>query len=304
MTAHERQGVLIALAGFAMLSVGDAVVKSMAGAWPAFAVAALRFAIGAIGLSLLLLRSEGPSAFVPVQPWLQVGRGFCLAVASVSFFSAVHLMPLAEAMAIAFLSPVLTQLLAGLLLGETVHRRVWLTSAVALTGVAIVLRPNLAELGLAALLPLISAVFFALMMVANRASAGQGSALSMQVFIAGICAPILLVAAAGAKLSGVPALDFGWPSWDIVARCAVVAVTASSAHWLAYVGTARAGAAQVAPAIYVQMLVAIGLGWWWFGDRPDGYTLLGAGLIIAAGLYLWRAGQSRIGARGGLPMKR
>lgn len=287
MNDQHRTGLAYAIAGFVFLSVGDAVVKSMAGAWPAFAVAALRFTIGAAGLSVLLWRSEGPHAFVPKRPWLQLARGVCLAVASVSFFSAIYLMPLAEAMAIGFLSPVLTQILAGVLLGEKVERRVWLASAVALSGVAIVLRPNLAELGPAALLPLNSAFFFALMMVANRASAGLGSALSAQVFIAGFCAPLLVAGAVAAKFSGVAELDFGWPTWDVVARCAVVAVTASTAHWLAYIGTTRAGAAQVAPAIYVQMLVAIALGWWWFGDRPDLYTLAGAGLIITAGLFLW-----------------
>jgi drug/metabolite transporter (DMT)-like permease len=298
MPHDSRSGLIYAVLGFVCLACGDAIIKSMARAWPAFAVAALRFSIGAIGLSLLLLRSEGPRAFIPTHPWLQVARGVCLAAASVSFFSAIYLMPLAEAMAIGFLSPVLTQLLAGLVLGEVVHRRVWLASLVALAGVAIVLRPNLAELGLAALLPLNSALFFALLMITNRASAGQGSALSMQVFVAGVCAPILIIGAAAAKVSGVAALDFGWPSWDVVLRCAIVAVTASTAHWLAYIGAARAGAAAIAPAIYVQMLVAIALGWWWFGDRPDLPTLAGAGLIVGAGLYLWRAG-----AREALPNK-
>ena len=292
MTPTERSGLAYAVAGFACLSVGDAVVKSMAGDWPAPAVAALRFSIGAVGLSILLLRSEGPSAFRPVKLWLQMARGLCLALASVFFFSAIYIMPLAEAMAIAFLSPVLTQIFAGMLLGEKVRPVVWAVSAVALIGVAIVLRPNLALLGWGAFLPLISAVFFSLLMVANRASAGQGSALSAQVFVAGFCAPILIVAALAANLSGVPELAFGWPSWDVVARCAVVAVTASTAHWLAYIGTSKAGAAQVAPAIYVQMLVAIAMGWWWFGDVPDGWTLVGATLIIAAGLYLWRTGSS------------
>jgi len=63
-------------------------------------VAALRFSIGAAALSLLLLRSEGPRAFIPTNPWLHLARGICLSVATVSFFSAIYLMPLAEAMAI------------------------------------------------------------------------------------------------------------------------------------------------------------------------------------------------------------
>lgn len=296
--------MIYAVAGFATLSVGDAVAKSMAGDWPPYAVAALRFTIGALVLSILLLRSEGANAFRPQKPWLQVARGTSLALATFCFFWAIFVMPLAEAMAIGFLAPVLTQLLAGLLLGEKVRPVVFAVSLVALTGVAIILRPNLAELGWAALLPLFSATFFSLLMIANRASAGQGSALSMQVFIAAICAPILIAASIGMKLTGVPELDFGWPSWDVVARCAFIAFTASTAHWLAYIGISKAGAAQVAPAIYVQMLVAIAMGWWWFDDRPDLPTLTGAGLIIAAGLYLWRDGMKHVIDPQGLPMKR
>lgn len=290
MTSQERSGVMIAVAGFAMLSVGDAVIKTMAGEWPAFAVAALRFSIGALGLSVLLYLKEGPRAFVPTNWKLQIARGTCLALASACFFSAIYIMPLAETMALAFLAPILTQALAGPLLGERVDPKVYVVSLVALVGVVIILRPNLAELGWGALLPLISATFFALLMIANRASAGQSSSLAAQVFVAAICVPILATGAALAKFSGVPALGFGWPSWDVVARCAFVAVTASTAHWLAYVGTARAGAAQVAPAIYVQMLVAVAMGWLFFEEIPDIYTVFGAALIIASGLYLWRDG--------------
>lgn len=290
MTPLERSGLGYAVAGFAILSMGDAVVKSMAGEWPPYAVAALRFSIGACGLSLLLLRQEGPRAFIPQKPWLQVARGLCLALASVCFFSAIYIMPLAEALAIGFLSPILTQAFAGLLLGEKVRPKVYLVSIVALAGVVIILRPNLVLLGWGALLPLVSAIFFALLMVSNRASAGQGSALSMQVFVAAFSIPILIAVCIGAKVSGVPELDFGWPTWDVVLRCAVVAVTATTAHWLAYVGTSRAGAAQVAPAIYVQLIVAVVLGWAFFDDVPDLYTGIGASLIIASGLYLWRDG--------------
>ena len=283
-------GLAYAMLGFVILACGDAVIKSMAGQWPPYAVAALRFSIGALGLSALLWRSEGRAAFAPARPWVQAGRGACLALASLCFFSAVYIMPLAEAMAIAFLSPVLVQVFAGLFLGERVSPRIYGLSLVALAGVAIILRPNLSLLGWGALLPLVSAVFFALLMVFNRMSAGAGSALAAQVFVAAAAAPILLVACLGVKLSGIEALDFTWPSWDVAARCALVAVTASTAHWLVYIGTAKAGAARVAPAIYVQMLVAVTLGWVFFGDAPDLWTIVGAALIIAAGLLVWREG--------------
>lgn len=287
MQASERSGILLAMSGFALLSVGDAVIKTMAGEFSPLGVAAIRFAIGAIGLSILLGASEGKRAFRPTDPRLQAARGFCLAAASLCFFSAVFVMQLATAMALAFVSPVIVALLSGPLLGEKVRPAVWLASVVALAGVALVLRPNLALLGWAALLPLASALFFALMIIANRASAGQGSALSMQVFVQIGAMPLLLIAAFGGHFSGAEGLRLGMPDWTIIARCAVVAVTASTAHWLAYIGTQRAGAATIAPTTYVQMLVATFMGWWWFDDMPDLLTLIGAAVIIGAGLLLW-----------------
>ena len=287
MQQSERSGILFALCGFALLSIGDAVIKTMAGEWSPLAVATLRFAIGAVGLSALLAMSEGAPAFRPTNSRLQLARGICLAAAALMFFSAIFVMPLATAMALAFVSPVIVALLSGPLLGEKVRPAVWAASFAALIGVALVLRPNLAELGLVALLPLGSALFFALMVIANRASAGQGTALSMQVFIQVGAMPVLLIAALTGHFSGLEALQVDMPDWTIVARCIVVAITASTAHWLAYMGTQRAGAATIAPTTYVQMLIATFMGWWWFDDVPDLLTLVGASIIIGAGLLLW-----------------
>ncbi|WP_324262593.1 DMT family transporter [Altererythrobacter sp. H2] len=292
MNTSARRGMLLALAGFALLSMGDTVIKTMAGEWSPLAVGALRFAFGAVGLSALLALNEGGAAFRPTRPLLQIARGLCLAIASLLFFCAIFVMPLAEATAVAFLSPLLTALLSGPLLGEKVRPPVWIASLVAFGGVSLILQPNVAELGWVGLLPLASAFFFSLMMIANRAAAGQGSALSMQVFVAVTAAPVLTLVAIGGHFSGAPLLQVGWPDWSVVARCALVAVTASSAHWLIYLGTTRAGAATIAPMTYVQLLVASVMGWLVFGDRPGLATLGGAIVIIAAGLYLWSSGRN------------
>jgi drug/metabolite transporter (DMT)-like permease len=287
MRQAERTGIVCALAGFTMLSLGDAIVKTMAGMWSPVAVAALRLAFGAAGLSLILLLGQGPRAFRPSHPWLQVARGACLAGVTLCFFSAVFVLPLAETMALTFVAPIFTALLAGPLLGERVRPVVWVASLIALGGVLLVLRPNLAEVGAVALLPLGAAAFFSLMVIANRASSGQGSILSMQVFIVSVAAPILTLAALGGHAAGIEALRIGPPHWSVIARCALVAVTASIAHWLIYLGTTRAGASTVAPMTYVQMIVASALGWLVFGDVPDAATIAGAAVIIGAGLLLW-----------------
>ena len=287
MQRSESAGVLFALAGFMCLSVGDAVVKTMAGMWPPTAIAATRYLIGAIGLSALLFVRSGPTAFRPPAPALQLLRGFGVAIATSGFFAAVFVMPLAEATAITFTSPMLTGLLAAVLLGEPARRATWIATIVAFCGVLVVLRPNFVALGFAALLPLLSALGMSLLVIGNRAVAGRASPLAMQVFVALAALPVLLAIALTAHLSGLPALHIGTPHWSVIARCVFVACTASLAHWLIFLGTTRAGAATVAPMTYVQLIVATVLGWLLFGDTPDAISMLGAAIIVGAGLYLW-----------------
>jgi drug/metabolite transporter (DMT)-like permease len=289
MTNHSRNGFLFALCGFGILALGDAVIKSMAGEWPVTAVAALRFMLGAFGLGTILLIKEGRRGFTVPLPRLQLLRGFGLATASLCFFCAIFLMPLAEAVAIQFTSPMITALLSAVFLGERTSKHIWLATLAAFSGVVLILRPNLEALGWAAFLPLIAALAMALVMIGNRRVAGAGSALQMQFLIAVIAAPILMVAAIAGHFSGIDSLRIHTPDISILARCVLVAITASISHALVYMGTTHASAAQIAPSVYIQMLIAILLGLLFFNDIPDILSIIGAGIIIVAGLFLWRA---------------
>lgn len=293
MQASESRGLLIALAGFSLLSLGDAVVKTMAGQWAPTAIATMRYMLGAAGLSALLLAREGPAAFRAPRPRIHLLRGFAVALATCGFFTAVALMPLAEATAITFTSPMLTALLAALLLGEPARRETWIATALAFIGVLIVLRPNFAVIGWPALLPLASALGMSILVIGNRSVAGAASALAMQVYVACAAAPMLVLFTLAGHWSGIPRFHVAMPDWTVLARCAFVAVCASSAHWLIFLGTTRAGAATIAPMTYVQLLIAGTVGWIGFGEAPDVLALVGAALIVASGIYLWRAGRVR-----------
>lgn len=289
MQHFGRNGFLFALSGFGLLSIGDAVIKSMAGEWPGTAVAALRFCIGAIGLAVILWMREGSAGFKLPLPKFQLLRGVGLAVSSLCFFSAIYLMPLAEAVAIQFTCPMMTALISAAFLGERTSKTTWMASAVAFGGVVLILRPNLAILGWAAFLPLAAAFTMALLMIGNRAVVGTGSALLMQFLMAAICAPLLLMATAIGHFSGAASLQVNMPDWSIIARCALVAVTASISHGLVYQATMRTSAAQIAPAVFIQILIAIALGVIFFGDLPDLPSVIGSAIIILAGILLWRS---------------
>lgn len=295
MEAGKRasQGLLFGLSGFALLSMGDAVIKSTVDEWPASAVAALRYGFGLIGLAVAVWWTEGRHGLVIHRPWVQAARGAAVAGASFAFFMAIRSMPLADATAIQFTAPMLTAILSALLLGERAPRAAWVAIAVAFCGVLVVLRPEVGRMGWAVGWPLLAALGMAALMIANRYAAGTASALAMQYLIALFATPILIAVAVIGHWSGDAAMVIAMPDWTVIARCALVACSASISHLLIYLATVRASAAVVAPTIYIQLLTAIGLGMAFFGDWPDPLGLAGAALIVGGGLYLWRSQRVR-----------
>jgi drug/metabolite transporter (DMT)-like permease len=130
-----------------------------------------------------------------------------------------------------------------------------------------------------------------ILMIGNRASAGKATPLAMQFLVAAAASPLLIAATLIGHGSGIARFALHWPHWSVVARCALVACSATVAHWLIFMGTTKAGAAAIAPMTYVQLVVALVLGWALFGDLPDGLAMLGAAIIIGAGLFLWWSGR-------------
>jgi drug/metabolite transporter (DMT)-like permease len=281
----------LALFAFALLSIGDALVKSMAGLWPGTAISAFRYFLGTLGLGSVLFIREGWAGFAYPKFGWQMLRALGVSVAAVAFFSAVQLMPIGEATAISFTSPMITALLAALIIGEPLRRATWIASAVAFVGVLIILRPNFALLGWVALLPVASATGMACLMIANRKVAGLGSALAMQFNVASLGTICLLIATIVGHYSGVPFFVVEAPSASVLVKCVIIAVTATTAHTCLFMATTRADAGAIAPMTYVQLLMAGVLGWVLFGERPDAVAVIGAAVIVGAGLYLWRSGK-------------
>ena len=292
MQQSDRAGLLYALAGFCTLSIGDAIIKGMAGEWPAPAMAATRYVVGTILLAALMVRYEGRGSLALPRDKLHWVRGVAISLSAVGMFLAVWIMPLAEATTIAFTQPVITALLATVLLGERARLSTWLATAVAFTGVFLVLRPNFETAGWGVLLPLLGATGMAVTIIVNRAVTGRASILAMQYYMSVTAMIFLLFASAAGHLTGVENFAMHWPHWSVVARCAFIGLTATLAQWLIFMGTVKAGAGTVAPMTYGQLLMAVALGLIFFGDRPDATALLGAVVIIGAGLFLWWRGRA------------
>ncbi|MGZ8311242.1 MAG: DMT family transporter, partial [Allosphingosinicella sp.] len=248
-----RSALLLALSGFVILSFGDALVKTMAGQWPPTAVAALRYTAGAAGLAAVVALREGRRGFAVPRPWLQLGRGVGVSIATICFFFGVMAMPLADATAVQFSSPILTALLAPLVLGERTRPATWVATLLAFAGVLVVLRPNVLELGLVALFPLGAAFGVSILLMLNRKAAGVASPIAMQFLAAMMAAPILVAVTLLLALTGEPRFHVPAPAPSVVVKCLIIACTATFAHLLIYAATLRASASVVAPMTYVQL---------------------------------------------------
>jgi drug/metabolite transporter (DMT)-like permease len=111
--------------------------------------------------------------------------------------------------------------------------------------------------------------------------------MALQWAMVSVAAPVVLVGAIIGHYSGEPSLAVAWPDNSVILRCAIVAVSASIAHWLIFQGTMRATAADAAQAVYIQLPVALAIDALVFRHFPDIMALIGAALIICAGLSMW-----------------
>ena len=292
MQSSDRAGLLYALAGFCTLSIGDAIIKGMAGEWPAPAMAATRYMVGTIVLAVLIVRHGGFAALKLPRDRLQWLRGLAISCSAMGMFLAVWIMPLAEATTIAFTQPIITAVLATIFLNERARRidldrhggglrrghncpaaqfrDGWLGRAFSAAGghrhggddhcQSQGYRPGQHPRD-------------AILHVGHRHAVPVASVRS------------------SSTLAGPDSFHLTVPHWSIIARCAFIGLSATTAQWLIFMGTVKAGAGTVAPMTYGQSLMAVMLGWTFFGDRPDVTALVGAVIIIGAGLYLWREGR-------------
>ena len=284
------RGIPLLLSAIALFSISDALAKLLAETMPPVGIAWLRY-LAFFGLALLpLMRPGGLSLMRSRAPGLQVLRGLGVVGSAVFFIAALGLMPLAEATAINFVSPAFVTILSVLVLAERVGGRRWAAIAVGMAGMLVIVRPGTAAFQAAAVLPVLSSAAWAAAVVVTRRMAATDSPATTLFWTAsvGFAALTLLLP------FGRPFPDDG-PDAGQVGLGLLIGLVSSGAQWLVVLAYRAAPASVLAPFSYTQLLFAGLLGLALFGAVPDGWTLLGAAIIAASGLY--SAHRERVRAR-------
>ncbi|MFN3293535.1 MAG: DMT family transporter [Gemmobacter sp.] len=298
--ATPMTGILLAIGGSLVFSVNDVAIKFLSGDYPLHQVVLVRAVIGLAFLAGVIATTGGHwGQLRTTRGGTHLLRALVVIASNATYFLALAALPLADAVALAFVSPVFITLLSIPMLGERVGPHRWAAVAVGLIGTAVMLRPGAGAFQPAAVLVLISAACYAFSQMLARGMRETESAVTLSFYNqAGFLvssAAMGLVAGDG-RLAGSsdPSVQFLFRAW----------VWPPVADWPAFAATGLAvalgglmmaqayrtcEAAVVAPFEYSAIPMAILWGAVVFGTMPDAVGLAGMALIVSAGLYtLWR----------------
>ncbi len=295
MTAPSRAlaGILwMALTGIMFVCV-TAIVKHLGDAVPAAQAAFLRYLLGLVFL-VPMIRPILAAHLTKRQVNLFVLRGFVHTLAVILWFFAMARIPLAEVTAMNYLSPVYVTIGAALFLGEALPPRRLAAVCVALIGAVIILRPGLREVEMGHIAMLATAVLFAAGYLTAKQLSGEVNA-AVVVGMLSITVTIGLAPFAWAVWVPVSMADLGW--------LFLVACFATAGHYTMTLAFAAAPLTVTQPVTFLQLVWAVLLGWFAFGEAVDGWVIFGGVLIMAAVSFItWREARAKavgVGASGG-----
>ena len=212
------------------------------------------------------------------RPVLQLARSVLLLGSTLCNFAALRYLQLDEAIALIFSTPFFVAALSGPMLGEWVRWRRWSAIAVGFLGVVVVARPGAASFHPAALLSLSAALCYALYSIATRILARTDSN-ETTLFYSNVVGALALL----------PVVPLVWTTPSdplVIALMVVTGVIGSFGHYLLIAAHRLAPAAVLSPFIYSEIVLVTALGFLVFGDVPSRFTLTGAAIVVASGLYL------------------
>ncbi len=276
---------------FAMLILPamDIIAKYVSGTISGVQVAHARFGFQMLVLLPPVLFFHGVSGLLPKNLWLNTARSLLMAGAISCFFTALKWMPVADAIAVFFLEPMILTVLSALFLGEKVGWRRMMAVSAGFVGALIVVRPSYDVFGPVSLLPMIAALLFALYLMLTSKLSRSETVLTMQFWsgVIGFLSLGLVIAAGSA--AGIELLQLTTPSPTEWLLLAAVGAIATCMHLLIVVAFRMAPASVLAPLNYMEIVSATLLGYLVFGDFPDALKWFGISIIVGSGLFIfWR----------------
>jgi len=293
-------GAAYALAAVMCFSLNDVGFKFLSGDYALHQVVFIRAVVALLAFGCLIMPFAGGILVLRThRPVVHIVRGLCVVSANMCLFLGLAALPIADATAIFFVSPLVITVASVLFLRETVGPRRWAAIGVGFLGVLVIVKPGTAAFQAASLLPVAAAFLYAVLNILARRFGGSESAPTMAVYIQltfVVASALFGLALGDGRFAGTghPSLEFlfrawAWPDpgdYPILILLGVSGMLGGLCISQAY---RLSEAAFAAPFEYASMPLAIMWGVTVFGTWPDATAWIGIALIVGSGLYLlWR----------------
>lgn len=279
-------GILLMLGFCTVAPIGDAIAKVLGTTIPLGELLLVRFAVQAIILIPIMILTRRAWRMSRGLLWMVLLRTVLHIAGIGSMFTALMYLPLADAVAIAFVMPFIMLILGKYILNEEVGMRRVMACVVGFVGTLLVIQPSFANVGLPALWPLAVAVLFSFFILTTRQIAHKTDPVTLQA-VSGLMACVFIVPAVWIGHF------FGFEPLTMIAPNAVewtllltIGVLGTGAHLLMTWSLRYAPAATLAPMQYLEIPIATGVGWLVFRDLPNNMAALGICITMSAGLYI------------------
>lgn len=269
------RAIALSVSATVLFGTSDTIAKYLSGGLPIVEFIWIRYILFFV-MAVTVTGGRPLDALRPRNPRLQAVRGVCVVASSILFVYGVKQMTMAQATTISFLSPLLITILSIPLLGETVGIRRWAAVGAGMIGMLVVVRPGLGGFQPAALFGVASSFFWALALIITRKICNTDAPQTTVAWSAAIGSIVL---------TALLPFEAVWPTPNQFALCLVLGVLASGGQWLVILAHRLAPASLIAPFFYSQLLWVSVLGYIVFGNVPDHWTVTGAAIIIASGIY-------------------
>ncbi|MBM3485838.1 MAG: DMT family transporter [Alphaproteobacteria bacterium] len=273
-----RRGIILICFCFICFGFLDASVKVLAETYDVIQIIWARYTFH--GLIFLAIFSRLPMRrlFATRHLGLQLARSCLMLLGAILFFNALRFLPLAEAISISFVAPLIVTALSIPILGEKVGIRRWSAIIVGFLGVLVIIRPGAGVIHWAAVLSLGMAVCFAFYQILTRIVGRDDDARTSLFYTWTV--PVVATTLA---------LPFVWQPPDLFGWCLMIGAGffGGFGHFLLIKAYEHGPASLLAPFAYSQLIWMTLLGFVIFGDLPDHWTIVGAAIVIGSGLYMF-----------------
>ena len=290
------QGMVLVFFGIGIFSIQDIIIRKLGGTYSGFEIMFFRGLVALGPITLLVYFSGGFESLRVPHIWLNMLRGFLGLVSYTAYYMGLQALPLAEATAIFFVSPLIVTMLSTLFLGEVVHIRRWGAIVAGFVGIILIANPSGDFDSIAIILPLLAATTYSLSIIITRFVGKTQSGASLAFYAMIVFVLFSGLAGLGAGQTGLgnsnhPSIEFLLRGWSmpgirdasLIALCGFIA--AFGFYCLAQ-GYKVAPVSLVAPFEFVSMPLAVFWGYTLWAEIPSLPALMGIAIIVSSGIYV------------------